>query len=143
MWLFAEQEFQRGLRGIAILRGELKKLTGTEHLTTTFMESMFMSKVAKSKLPFPTPQFPVVLPSQQAYFDFAYPGLMLAIELDSRAWHDGLVSSKDSKRKTEAEMLGWKVLTFTWGQIMYDWEYVEGAIRHFLRELDPANLQPT
>jgi very-short-patch-repair endonuclease len=97
------------------------------------MESMFMSKVAKSKLPFPTPQFPVALPSQRAYFDFAYPESMLAIELDSRAWHDGLVASDDSRRETEAKMLGWTFLRFTWAQIMYKWDYVEEAIRHFLK----------
>ncbi len=133
MWFYVEKEFQRGRRGIAILRGELKKLTGTEHLTKTYMEAMFMTKIAESKLPFPTPQFPVALPSQQAYFDFAYPDLMLAIELDGRAWHDGLVASDDSQRETEAKMLGWTVQRFTWAQIMYDWEYVEGVLRHFLK----------
>lgn len=132
-WLYVEQEWQRGRRGIAILRGELKLLTGTEHLTDSFMESVFMRKVAESGLPLPIPQFPVRLPSQQAFFDFAYPDRMFGIELDSGAWHDGpIAKGKDARRDAEARVLGWRMERFTWAQIMYDWEYVEGILRHAL-----------
>ncbi len=143
MWLYVEKEFQRGRRGIAILREELKRLTGTEHLTKTFMEAAFMRKVAESHLPFPTPQFPIDLPSQRAYFDFAYPDRRFAIELDGRAWHDGLVASNDARRETEATMLGWTVQRFTWAQIMYDWPYVEGVLRHFLKLAPESTLLRT
>ncbi len=140
MWLFAEKEFQRGRRGIAILRNDLRMLTGTEHLTDSEMENIFIAKVKKSGLPLPIPQHPIVLPSQTHSFDFAYPSLKLAIELDSGAWHDGPIQTgKDYRQVEEARELGWTVPRYTWGQIMYEWDYVEGNLRGHLKRLTVLN----
>lgn len=134
MWIFAEQEFQRGRRGIAILRNELKLLTGTEHLTHSHLENMFIRKARTSQLELPVPQHPLVLPSHTIHVDFAYPERNLGIELDSGFFHDGdpVQPGIDKRRDAEAGLIGWRVLRFTWIQVMYEWDYVEGTLRRYL-----------
>jgi len=50
-----------------------------------------------------------------ARVDLAYPELQLAIECDSRRWHDNSVSFvRDPRRRNKLLAAGWRVLSFTW-----------------------------
>lgn len=50
-----------------------------------------------------------------ARVDLAYPKHRLAIECDSRRWHDNPVSFvRDPRRRNKLLTAGWRVLSFTW-----------------------------
>ena len=57
-------------------------------------------------------------PSRRWRFDFAHPGLLLAIEVDGSVWVAGRHTRgagfiKDCEKINEAQMMGWKVLRYT------------------------------
>lgn len=133
-FVFVEEESMRGRRGIARARAIALALTGTEHLTATDVEQKLAADIWASDLPKPEPQFPIKLSSETNYFDFAYPGALLAIEVDGYAWHGGRKSfERDRERDVESGLLGWTVLRFTWAQVMFKPDYVLGAIRQHLQ----------
>ncbi|MEY4170638.1 MAG: hypothetical protein RLZ94_1711 [Actinomycetota bacterium] len=56
-----------------------------------------------------------------AEIDFADPGLMIAIEVDGRAFHSDRRSfERDRERQNMLTLRGWVVLRFTWERIVND-----------------------
>jgi very-short-patch-repair endonuclease len=63
-------------------------------------------------------------------FDFAWPSVRLAIEADGREYHDDPSALYRDRSKANAAMLdGWRVLRFTWFDIMRRPEWVLAAVR--------------
>ena len=61
-------------------------------------------------------------PPRRWRFDFAFPGLMLAIEVEGGTWvsgrhNRGLGFERDCIKYNKATLLGWRVLRFTRGMI--------------------------
>jgi very-short-patch-repair endonuclease len=63
--------------------------------------------------------------------DVAFPGQMVAIEVDGWAFHsDPEVFAKDRKRQNAISLLGWKVLRFTWLDLTEYPQRVIAEIKH-------------
>ncbi len=129
LWLFHDQVWTRGRRGIAILRESLRERSPGLVPTESELEDDLWDIIRSSGLEIPQRQYPVMLRSGRARFDLAYPDLLLAIEADSYGWHgDRAAFDADRRRDAEAATLGWVVLRFTWAQIRFDKDYVAGTI---------------
>ncbi len=64
-------------------------------------------------------QYRVRLTSGFAYLDVAFPAHRLAIEVDGRRYHDERSDAfeGDRTRQNELQLLGWRVLRFTWAAL--------------------------
>lgn len=52
-------------------------------------------------------------PVRKWRFDFAWPSLKLAVEIDGRGRHQTVAGSRaDCEKRNEAARLGWRILTF-------------------------------
>ncbi len=82
----------------------------------------------------PEPQFEFPMPWNPARrFDVAFPHAKLAIEWDSRRWHqlfDAFAS--DRQRDREALLHGWRVVRFTWADVTERPGEVADAVRRLL-----------
>ena len=68
-----------------------------------------------------------------ARVDVAFPGLRLAIEVDGFAYHsDRDRFQRDRRRQNDLVALGWRVLRFTWTDLVERPEYVTDRIRQQL-----------
>jgi len=65
---------------------------------------------------FPDPETEYTIPwSPKRRFDVAYPDRRLAIEWDSRRWHTQAEAfEQDRRRDRQAVVHGWRLLRFTW-----------------------------
>jgi very-short-patch-repair endonuclease len=133
IWLLLEKEWMRGRRGIRILRDLLIPRTKGQAPTHSDLELMFKRIVGRFGLPRPVTQHPIDLPTGTIHVDFAYPDSMLAIELDSYAFHlDRKAFEEDRRRDNGLRALGWNVLRFTWAMLKFEPEYVVQVIRECL-----------
>jgi very-short-patch-repair endonuclease len=68
------------------------------------------------------PQYRVRLTSRVVYLDLAFPGQRVAIEVDGRRYHDAQSEAFESDRykQNELQLLGWRVLRFTWAALRDD-----------------------
>lgn len=81
------------------------------------LESDFIMLVKESKLPEPTREYKF-FPSRKWKFDFAYPEIKLAIELEGGIWIQGRHSRgsgmlKDMEKYNTATVNGWRILRYT------------------------------
>lgn len=119
-WLYLEQEWMRGRRGVRILKGLLAERTLGRAPNDSDLELELSRMLRENGLPDPTHQYPVVLPQAVVHVDLAYPSMMLAIEVDSYSWHmDRDAFERDRSRDNELRALGWTVFRFTWAMIRY------------------------
>jgi len=59
--------------------------------------------------------------------DFCFPGARLVVEVDGARWHpDG---HRDRRRDNELACLGWRVLRFTWSDVVHDTAAVLRQVR--------------
>lgn len=85
------------------------------------LESLLRVLLAVSGLPEPVPQYEVRDGSgrQVARVDLCWPGLRLVVEADGFAFHSDRGSyRRDRARSNELERLGWRVLRFTWEDVV-------------------------
>ena len=69
-----------------------------------------------------------------ARVDFAWPAARLAVEADGFAYHsDREAYRRDRERLNQLERLGWRVLRFTWEDVMSRPEHVIALVRDCLR----------
>lgn len=89
-------------------------------------------------LPTPIPQFPIPWDPDRR-FDDAFPPPRLAIEWDSRSWHEQRVAMQaDRERDREAAMHKWFVARFTWEEVTKTPDKVAATVAYLLRERTPA-----
>jgi very-short-patch-repair endonuclease len=72
--------------------------------------------MSRQQLSAPVPQFPVRLPGygHDIAIDFAWPSVMLAIEVDHPAWHAGALDSHaDKGRDRKLTAAGWTTARIT------------------------------
>ena len=86
----------------------------------------------------PDPHFEYPIPwSPDRRFDAVYPLSRLAIEWDSRRWHEIREAfASDRERDRQAMLHGWKVLRFTWVDLTRSPDEVVGTV---LRLLTPGS----
>jgi hypothetical protein len=89
-------------------------------------------------LPPPIPQFPIPWDPDRR-FDDAFPPPRLAIEWDSRSWHEQRAAMQsDRERDREAAMHKWFVARFTWEEVTKTPEKVAATVAYLLRERSSA-----
>jgi very-short-patch-repair endonuclease len=116
-------------RGIGMYRRLLSERL--EGVPQKKMERIFMRQVASSPLPNPIRQ----KWAGDHKIDFAYPDLMIAIELDGQAIHSsGKAFRDDRRRQNEIVLSGWLILRFTWFDVTRDWPFVEATISRALAQ---------
>jgi len=71
--------------------------------------------------------------------DFAYPELMLVIEVDGYGYHASpSATARDHERRNQLQKLGWQVYVFTWGGVVRRPTGVAADIREALAARRPA-----
>jgi len=82
----------------------------------------------------PTPRFEYPIPWDSfRRFDVAFPKQRLAIEWDSRRWHELVEAfARDRERDRQAMLHGWRVVRFTWVDVTRHRRDVVGTVRQLL-----------
>ena len=82
----------------------------------------------------PEPHFEYPLPWDPARrFDAAFPHARLAIEWDSRQWHElAEAFQMDRERDRQAQLHGWRIVRFTWADVTRRPDEVAKTVRHLL-----------
>jgi len=82
----------------------------------------------------PTPRFEYPLPwALERRFDAAFPTKRLAIEWDSRTWHElREAMERDRERDRQALLHGWRVVRFTWTDVTRNPRHVVDTVRRLL-----------
>jgi hypothetical protein len=119
---FVERVARRGRRGVGVIRPLLEMRERWDSVTESALEDQFRHVVDEAGLPEPVAQ--LIISDEADGFvcraDFAYPRSRVVIELDSEAHHmDRLAFRNDRAKQNLVGLLGWKVLRYTW------WDLVE------------------
>lgn len=111
----------RGGRGRTLLQASALSGSGTE--------SVFASMMRRRRIRFV--QQPELLPGE--FFDFLI-GRSLVIEIDSLEWHGSREQmAKDRVRDAKLTALGYRVVRFTYEQVMFNPEHVLGVVLDLVR----------
>lgn len=86
-----------------------------------FWASLLMTEIKKEKMPAPTPEYRFH-PTRKWRFDLAYPEKKIAVEIHGGVYtHGHHVRGRgfedDREKMNEAQLLGWKVLEYSTGQV--------------------------
>lgn len=123
-----------GRPGSLMLASMIEFLATGPVLPASELEARFFALLDAAGLPAPVRQFPLPSITGGGRVDGAYPLYRLIIEVDGRRWHARMKDfEKDRRRDVEAGILGWKVLRFTWADIVEDPEWVCMVIATHLR----------
>ncbi|MGH8984833.1 MAG: DUF559 domain-containing protein [Acidimicrobiia bacterium] len=99
------------------------------------LETRYLQLIRSAGLDSGIGQYKVELPGGRlAFIDFAYPEVLLAVELDGDASHFGARRSRsDQTRENKLQALGWRVLRFDWDDVNRRRDYVVQTMRVALR----------
>ena len=133
VWAVVDQVARRGKPGIANMRRVLAERDEGPR-TGTPLERLGASVLRDFGLPEPLFEYPMPWDCSRR-FDAAYPSAKLAIEWDSRRWHDDPDAfQRDRQRDREALLHGWSVVRFTWRDLVEHPTEVAGTVRQLLSE---------
>lgn len=126
-------------RGVAVLRAHLHERGHLGAPQPSVLESLMMRQVFR-RHHLPAPQTEVTAGWFGQYrIDFAYPRLMLAIEVDGYVWHSSQAHMEaDNARRNHLKTLGWHVLVYTWVQVTRSSDATAAEIRANYRRLAAA-----
>ncbi len=122
---------RRGKPGTTRVRRMLEKRDASYTPPDTVLEQRLLGIIEGDGLPKPELQFrPSWLVPTQGRVDFAYPDQQLVVEGDSRKWHLLMESFQiDRHRDNQAQLAGWRILRFTWKDIVEEPLMVANSIR--------------
>ncbi len=126
---------RRGKPGTVKTRRMLEKRDQTYTPPDSVLEQRLLEVILRDGLPPPIGQFhaPWLVPTN-GRVDFAYPDRKLVIEGDSRKWHLLMRSFElDRQRDNLAQIAGWRILRFTWRDIVERPDVVASTIRAALK----------
>lgn len=101
------------------------------------LESMLRVLLAEAGLPAPQTQYRVLDERGRfvARVDFCWPAARLVVEADGYAFHsDREAYRNDRRRLNQLELLGWRVLRFSWEDVVGRPEAVVAAVRACLAQ---------
>jgi predicted transcriptional regulator of viral defense system len=109
----------RRRRGVARLRRSVGAYDSRHERTRGELERRFLTLCARSELPPPEVNAPLVLDGMPIEADFLWRDARLIVEADSRRFHD-TVSAFESDRRRDQHLLlaGWRVIRCTWRQVV-------------------------
>lgn len=112
---------RRGRAGAGVLRRVMDNRALGKERPESLLEVRFARLLRERGVPAAVYQHRVRIPGRrhQVRVDFAYPEVMLAIEVDGFRYHSTPEQiAADEARQAALEALGWKVIRFTWTQIV-------------------------
>jgi len=119
---------RRGKPGSAALRKIIDERSD-EAANASRLERYGLELLRSTGLPDPVLEFPIPW-NRFRRFDVAYPDAKVAIEWDSRRWHTSADAfEQDRRRDRDALAHGWRVLRFTWRDVMERPGEVVGTVR--------------
>ena len=122
----------RGTPGAARVR---QVLALSDPRSGSVLETAFRVLVMLAGLPRPSSQF--VIRNDRAFVarvDFCWEDLRLVVEVDGRQWHDPADRrANDRVRDNTLERLSWRVLRFTWAEVLHDPDAVVELVSSCLR----------
>jgi hypothetical protein len=100
----------------------------------TILERKARDVLAQAGLPQPIPEYTIPWrPGRR--FDDAYPDAQMALEWDSRAWHEQRAAmAEDRRRDREAAAHGWVLLRYTWDDVTERPHEIAETVRGLLTE---------
>jgi very-short-patch-repair endonuclease len=122
-------------RGAKRARRVLERHVPRQRPPDTVLETKYVQLLRNAGVPTGIPQFEIrKLDGKPAFLDFAYPDLMLGVELDGDASHFGARRSRsDQARENDLQALGWRILRFDWDDVTKRPDYVVQMVRAALR----------
>ena len=130
---------RRGRRGVGVLRAVLDENALGRERPDGLLEPRMARLMKDHDLPQWVFQHPVRTPGKKMKIDFAYPELMLAIEVDGYEHHRTKEQlQNDHDRQNLLVELGWTVLRFTWDDVVKRPEQVARRILAVLGRLSRA-----
>ncbi|MGB8649305.1 MAG: type IV toxin-antitoxin system AbiEi family antitoxin domain-containing protein, partial [Mycobacteriales bacterium] len=122
------------LRGTPGARRVRRVLALSDPRSGSVLESLLRVLLVQAGIPRPESQYLIRDGSFLARVDFCWPQLRLVVECDGRRWHDPEdARSRDRRRDNALERLSWRVLRFTWADVLHQEQYVLHHVRECLR----------
>jgi hypothetical protein len=123
--------------GRALGRGSglLRKVHSTlDPKSGSVLETLLRLALADAGIPSPVTQYRVMEHGHEvARVDFCWPERRLIVEADGFAFHSSRDDyRRDRQRMNELERLGWRVLRFTWEDVVHRPDHVTGLVRSCL-----------
>ena len=133
----------RGRKGPATLR-RILELRGHEAPAGSTLEVKYVRLARRGRLPRETRQWRVLDGNGfVARIDFAYPDLLLGIEVGGKGAHVGpAAEQRDSLRHNRLTALGWRMLYFSWDDVVNRSDYVLRCVRTELNNETARSLAP-
>ena len=105
-------------------------------LTRSELERRFLALCQAAGVPAPSVNLLIDLPGGQLEADFAWPSRRLIVEVDGHKMHGTrLAFERDRRRDQRLACAGWRVVRFTWRQLVGD----RAALVETVRSLLPAS----
>jgi len=128
-----EETAGRGRRGAGALREVLDLRTEDGQAGRSRLEARLSDLAKRAGLPCPRFQHPILLDGRRRRIDFAFPELMIAIEVDGYESHTRYdVFQDDRVRGNELQLAGWMVIHFSWHQVTRRPGYVVSVLHQAL-----------
>jgi very-short-patch-repair endonuclease len=125
---------KKGRRGTAVIRKIVARHNHESAAAQSWLEGKFLRVAREGRLPAPARQFLVRTSAGRVrYIDFAYPHRKLGIEVGGLGAHTGPVAEqRDSTRHNELIACGWRLLYFSYGDVVHRPDHVLSTIRREL-----------
>lgn len=106
-------------RGARLAEAVLETAVGTPRPPDSVLETRFAQLIRDASLPEPVAQYPITDGDRTIRVDFAFPKARLAVELDGEEYHWGeRAECRDRSRDRLLARIGWRVLRFTWNDVV-------------------------
>jgi len=125
-----ELHSKRGRTGCGALRRYIERYADVDGIPDSTLEQLFLDDLLDAGFPLPVCQHAVPGPGGVVYrIDFAYPEVLVAVEVDGPHHRLERVRAKDRRRDAYLRSLGWEVLRFDEESVTY----TPGAALHRIR----------
>jgi len=123
----------RRRRGVARLRDALSAYDSSSERTRGELERRFLALCARSGLPRPEVNAPLLLEGTQIVADFLWRDTRLIVEADSHRFHGTATAfERDRQRDQLLILAGWRVIRCTWRQVVNHPEELTRTLRILL-----------
>jgi Transcriptional regulator, AbiEi antitoxin/Protein of unknown function (DUF559) len=124
-----------GRPGTTALRDALARIRSEEEWTRSELERRFLHLCADAGFPRPKVNAWIALPDGGLEVDFSWPQPRVVVEVDGYGWHgDRAAFEEDRRRDQLLAAAGWRVVRFTWRQVVREPRVVAEILRRVLVE---------
>ena len=130
VWLVLDDVARKGRAGVGVMRRILEQRPLGRKIPDGMLEPEMAKLLRDYNLPPAVFQHPVEFEGRRMKIDFAYPDLMIAIEVDGYVTHRTVDELQDDvERQNLLVELGWVVIRFSWRHITGAPDYVAERLR--------------